>query len=228
MSFLKKMSAPKKKRAPAPTTGEAIQNLRSTEELLIKKQEYLEAKVTTEIATARKNAKTNKRLALQALKRKKKYEQQLQQLDGTLTTIESQRATLESGNTNVAVFNAMGQASRALKTAHANMNVDQVHDMMDDIAEQQDVAREISEAISNPVAFGQDYDEDELEDELNDLEAELEAAEQEDLDRELLKVGGQPAVPSLPDVPVAGLPTKTKAKPKVEDDELDALAAWAS
>ena len=38
-------------------------------------------------------------------------------------------------------------------------DVDKVHDMMDDIAEQQDVAREISEAISNPVAFGQDIDE---------------------------------------------------------------------
>lgn len=34
-----------------------------------------------------------------------------------------------------------------------------MHDMMDDIAEQQDVAREISDAISNPVAFGQDIDE---------------------------------------------------------------------
>lgn len=38
-------------------------------------------------------------------------------------------------------------------------DVDQVHDMMDDIAEQQDVAKEISEAISNPVAFGNDIDE---------------------------------------------------------------------
>jgi len=38
-------------------------------------------------------------------------------------------------------------------------DVDKVHDMMDDIAEQRDVAREISEAISNPVAFGQDIDE---------------------------------------------------------------------
>ena len=35
-----------------------------------------------------------------------------------------------------------------------NRDVDQVHDMMDDIAEQQDVAKEISDAISNPVAFG--------------------------------------------------------------------------
>ena len=49
---------------------------------------------------------------------------------------------------------------------------------MDDIAEQQDVAREISEAISNPVAFGQDFDEDELEAELNELEAETDLAEQ--------------------------------------------------
>lgn len=35
-----------------------------------------------------------------------------------------------------------------------NRDVDEVHNMMDDIAEQQDVAREISDAISNPVAFG--------------------------------------------------------------------------
>ena len=42
--------------------------------------------------------------------------------------------------------------------------------MMDDIAEQQDVARAISEAISNPVAYGQDIDEDELERELEELE----------------------------------------------------------
>ena len=42
-----------------------------------------------------------------------------------------------------------------MKNAHKGMDVDNVHDMMDDIAEQQDVAKEISEAISNPVAFGQ-------------------------------------------------------------------------
>lgn len=38
-------------------------------------------------------------------------------------------------------------------------DVDKVHDMMDDIAEQQEVAHEISEAISNPVAFGDGVDE---------------------------------------------------------------------
>lgn len=68
--------------------------------------------------------------------------------------------------------------------------------MMDDIAEQQEVAREISDAISNPLAFGQDIDEDELERELEELE-------QEELDKELLGVGpvGVPEDLKVPDVP---------------------------
>jgi charged multivesicular body protein 4 len=75
-------------------------------------------------------------------------------------------------------------------------DVDQVHDMMDDIAEQQDVAKEISDAISNPVAFGQDIDEDELEKELEELE-------QEELDKELLGIQN---TDELPTVPVTTLP----------------------
>ena len=35
------------------------------EDLLYKKQEYLETKITAEVGVARKNAKTNKRAALQ-------------------------------------------------------------------------------------------------------------------------------------------------------------------
>ena len=108
----------------------------------------------------------------------------------------------------------------------------QVHDMMDDIAEQQDVAREISEAISNPVAFGQEFDDDELEAELNDLEAEGDLAEQEELDRQLLNVGPS-AAEGLPDVPAAeparAVPAaKAKPKPVADDDDLAELAAWAS
>ena len=38
-------------------------------------------------------------------------------------------------------------------------DVDDVHDLMDDVAEQQEIANEISEAISSPVGFGQDVDE---------------------------------------------------------------------
>lgn len=69
--------------------------------------------------------------------------------------------------------------------------------MMDDIAEQQDVAREISDAISNPVAFGQDADEDELEKELEELQ-------QEQLDKELL--GIDTTADELPVVPPISVP----------------------
>jgi charged multivesicular body protein 4 len=219
-----------KKGDKAPTTGEAIQKLRETEEMLMKKQEFLEKKIETEITTARKNAKTNKRVALGALKRKKRYDKQLQQIDGTLTTIEQQREALEGANTNTAVLQTMGEAAKAMKKAHADMDVDQVHDMMDDIAEQQDVAREISDAISSPVAFGQEFDEDELEAELNELEAETELEEQADLEKQLLDVGPKTELPEVPKAePAVPSASKPKAAKKQEDDDdMAELAAWAS
>lgn len=73
---------------------------------------------------------------------------------------------------------------------------------MDDIAEQQDVAKEISEAISNPVAFGQDVDEDELEKELEELE-------QEELEKHLIEV--DPTKDNLPAVPQDEVARPSKA-----------------
>nr|BAH71170.1 ACYPI007250 [Acyrthosiphon pisum] len=137
MSFLGKIFGSKKEEK-GPSTEDAIQKLRSTEEMLIKKQEFLEKKIEQEVAIAKKNGTTNKRAALQALKRKKRYEQQLAQIDGTMLTIEQQREALEGANTNTAVLTTMKTAADALKSAHQNMNVDDVHNMMDDIAESQD------------------------------------------------------------------------------------------
>ena len=45
MSFLGKMFGSGKKGEKAPTTGEAIQKLRETEEMLVKKQDFLEKKI---------------------------------------------------------------------------------------------------------------------------------------------------------------------------------------
>ena len=53
--------------------------------------------------------------ALNALKRKKRYEKQLQQIDGTLSTIEFQRQALENANTNTEVLNNLKFAAAALK-----------------------------------------------------------------------------------------------------------------
>jgi len=211
-----------KKKEKAPTPQEAIQKLRETEEMLVKKQEFLEKKIEQEIATAKKHGTKNKRAALQALKRKKNYDKQLTQIDGTLSTIEFQREALENASTNAEVLNVMGTAAKALKAAHNHMDVDQVHDLMDDIHDQQEVAKEISEAISNPIGFGNDLDEDEL-------MAELEELEQEELDKQLLDVAPAHAA-KLPDVP-AGEPSRaaaTTSKAKTDHDDLAELEAWAN
>lgn len=59
MSFFGKVFGGKKENAP--TTGEAIQKLRETENMLLKKQEFLEKKIELELDTARKNGTKNKR-----------------------------------------------------------------------------------------------------------------------------------------------------------------------
>lgn len=59
MSFFSKMFGGKKE--ANMTTGEAIQNLRETENMLIKKQEFLEKKIEQEIDTAKKHGTKNKR-----------------------------------------------------------------------------------------------------------------------------------------------------------------------
>lgn len=198
-----------------PVTEDAIQKLKNTEEMLEKKQEYLEKKITAENTTAKKYAKMNKRLALQALKRRKRLEKQLNQIDGTLSTIEFQRETLENAGTNTEVLKNMKSAADALKNVHRSLGVEDVHDIMDDIHEQTEISTEISEAICG-VGSNQDFDDDEL-------RAELDAIEQEGLDGEL--VGMERQAIGLPDVPSSAPATKEKA---VQDEnELKELEAWA-
>jgi len=219
MTFLAKVFG--KKGGKEPTPQDAIQRLRETEEMLQKKSDFLEKKIEQELGIARKNGTKNKRVALGALKRKKRYEKQLQQIDGTLSTIEFQREALENASTNTEVLRVMGDAAKALKSAHKNMNVDDIHNLMDDVAEQQEIANEISDAISHPVGFGQDVDED-------DLLAELEELEQEALDEKLTDIG--PAVDKLPSVPVSVPVAASRGKPTAvtDDDDMKELEAWAS
>ena len=59
--------------------------------------------------------------ALNALKRKKRLEKQLAQIDGTLSTIEFQREALENAQTNTEVLKNMSYAAKALKAAHQHL-----------------------------------------------------------------------------------------------------------
>ncbi|XP_037690566.1 charged multivesicular body protein 4a isoform X2 [Choloepus didactylus] len=208
------------KKEKGPTPEEAIQKLKETEKILIKKQEFLEQKIQQELQTAKKHGTKNKRAALQALRRKKRLEQQLAQTDGTLSTLEFQREAIENATTNTEVLRTMELAARGMKKAYQDMDIDKVDELMADITEQQEIAQQISDAISRPVGFGDDVDEDELLEELEELE-------QEELARELLNVDDKKEEPpvELPSVPSTHLP----AEPADEDKEaLKQLTDWMS
>ncbi|RMZ98221.1 charged multivesicular body 4b [Brachionus plicatilis] len=226
MSMFAKIFGSKQNSGKAPSPQEAIQKLLEIEDLLRKRQEVLEKKIEDELKTAKANGVKNKRIALQALKRKKRYEQQLNQIDGTLTTLEYQRESLENANTNTEVLKTMGIAAKAFKSAHLELDVDKVQDLKDDIAEQQEIANEISNVISSPIGLDAQIDDDELLQELEELE-------QETLDDQLLNIPPA-ATDTLPSVPVsepsfsASTGKQTSSKISAEEAELNELMNWAS
>lgn len=61
MSLFAKIFGSGGKGGKAPTPQEAIQRLRETEEMLAKKQDFLEKKIEQELVTAKKNGTKNKR-----------------------------------------------------------------------------------------------------------------------------------------------------------------------
>uniref|UniRef100_A0A8C4SLA7 Charged multivesicular body protein 4Bb n=1 Tax=Erpetoichthys calabaricus TaxID=27687 RepID=A0A8C4SLA7_ERPCA len=141
------------------SSQDTIQNLRDTEEILKKRQDFLEQKISKELLIAKQNGIRNKRVALQALKRKKRYQQHLARIDGILCNIENQREALENASTNREVLDTMSTAAAALKMAHQNMDTDRIDKLMTEITEQQEIEHEISDAISTPIGFADDIDE---------------------------------------------------------------------
>jgi len=105
-----------------------------------------------------------------------------------LTTLEYQRDALENANTNTEVLKIMKMAAEASKSAHGEIDIDKVHDLKDEIQEQNDIAKEISDALSSPIYVDED-----------DLMKELEELEQENLDSELISE-------ALPYLPLSDLP----------------------
>lgn len=104
-------------------TEDVMQKLKGTEEMLEKKQEYLDMKYDVENAKARKHARTNKRLALQALKRRKRVEEQLIKIDGAITILEFQREALENAETNIVLWKTLRYAAPSISRGRCSRHV---------------------------------------------------------------------------------------------------------
>ena len=61
-----------------------------------------------------------------ALKRKKTYQSLVDKIDDTKLALESQLAAIENANINLETFQAMSDATTAMKNIHKGINVDKV------------------------------------------------------------------------------------------------------
>ncbi|KAM0722624.1 hypothetical protein Q7P37_002065 [Cladosporium fusiforme] len=192
------------------TTKNAILSLRSTLEMLTKREKHLQNQMDEQDAIARKNVNTNKTLAKAALRRKKAFEHQLEQTSAQMMTVEREIGSIESANINKETLDAMKNASNAMKNIHDGLTVDKVDQTMEDLREQHAVGEEIAEALTQG-ATSTGIDEDELDEELAELQ-------QEQLDERMLKTGSVPVSDQINRMPSA----PTKNTPTAEEDDEEA------
>ncbi|KAG2626447.1 vacuolar protein sorting-associated protein 32 homolog 2-like [Panicum virgatum] len=184
--------------------------------MLEKKEKVLEKKAAAELERAKEFSRAkNKRAAIQSLKRKKLYEQQIEQLGNFQLRIHDQMIMLEAAKATTETVDALRTGAAAMKAMQKATNIDDVDKTMDEINEQTENMKQIQDALSAPLGASADFDEDEL-------EAELEELEGAELESQLLEPVAAPPV----HVPANKQPTRhAPQKATAEDDELAALQA---
>ncbi|KAG5465703.1 hypothetical protein CUR178_00415 [Leishmania enriettii] len=196
------------------STAKTMEDMDAAIELLEKREAALEKRMEGELAKAKQlYAKKNTQGALQCMKRKKMYEEQLINIGAQKQNLETLKFTVQNQSMNHEVLRAQIRAKDELKRSNKQMNADKIEDNMDDLMEEMDKANQVSEALRQPLD-NNFVDDDEL---MNELEMELDGMNLEE----------QPVVeaklPEMPAVPSQRLPAKPVGT-KTQEDE-DALAA---
>ncbi|CAI8619705.1 unnamed protein product [Vicia faba] len=209
-----------KKEAPSVTT---VNKLNETLKMLEKKENVLVKKAAAEVEKAKEfSSAKNKRAAIQCLKRKRLYEQQIEQLANFQLRIHDQMIMLEGAKATTETIDALRTGASAMKAMQKSTNINDVDKTMDEINEQIENMKQIQEALSSPIGAAADFDEDEL-------EAELEELEGAELEEQLLQPSTKttaPAPAAQVHVPPGRRPTRrASVKPIDEEDELAALTA---
>ena len=74
--------------------------------------------------------------------------------------IERQIISLENSCINQQVFKSMKEGNNLIKSSNANLNIDKIEDLMDEIEEQKEVSQSISDIFSDRV--NRIYEDDDL------------------------------------------------------------------
>jgi charged multivesicular body protein 4A/B len=189
-----------------------IERLDSTIELLEKREAVLEKKCEQELLKAKAFMdKKNKTGALQCMKRKKMFEEQLSNIAAQKVNMETMKFAIQNTAMNKEVLDTQRRAAQDLTKMNKTMNAEQVEEDMDNLREAMDQAKTVSEALTQPLD-DQMLDEDEL---MAELEGELEGLE--GISTAPTKTSTQAeAMPAMPALPSKALPAKHVA---VDEDE---------
>ncbi|KAJ6856903.1 hypothetical protein NC651_038556 [Populus alba x Populus x berolinensis] len=138
----------------------SLDKLNETLEMLEKKEKVLVKKAAAEVEKAKEYTRgKNKRAAIQCLKRKRLYEQQIEQLGNFQLRIHDQMIMLEGAKATTETVDALRTGASAMKAMQKATNIDDVDKTMDEINEQTENMKQIQEALSTPIGSAADFDE---------------------------------------------------------------------
>lgn len=203
----------KKKAAPTPGLSDTSAGLGGRVDEMDKKIAGLELELRVykdKIKKARTPAAKQavQKRAMEVLKRKKMYENQRDMIAGQQFNIDQASFGIESAKANVQTIAAMKGANQELKrTMKKDLNIDDVEDLADDMAEMMDEFNEINEALASNFATPDDIDEADLDAELELLEDEMfeeEAEAAAEYTPSYLQTENMPATPTT-ELPTTGV-----------------------
>ncbi|CCI50623.1 unnamed protein product [Albugo candida] len=140
-------------------------------------------KYKQQLASSKNNASI-KRQAIQALKRRKMYESQRDNLIAQSFNIEQAKFALETSKDTKETVIAMKYASAAMREDQKIINIDEIDSIHDDMVEMLEDMDEIQNSLGRSYGIGNDIDESELEAELTNLEDEWEEEKLQDETRQ--------------------------------------------
>merc|ERR1712113_1258000 len=109
-----------------------------------------------------------KQKALRVLKQKKSYEAQSENLRNQAFNMEQTNYATQSLKDTKTTVNAMKLGVKEMKKEFKNVNIDQIEDLQDDLADMLEDANEVQEALGRTYGMPE-IDEDDLEAELDAL-----------------------------------------------------------
>ncbi|KAL3744829.1 hypothetical protein ACJRO7_014007 [Eucalyptus globulus] len=153
--------------------------------------------------------------AIQCLKRKRLYEQRIEQLRYFQLQIRDQIIMLEGAKATTETVDALRTRAAATKAMQEAKNINDLNNISDKINEQNETMKRMQEAVSAPSGAAAVFDEDEL-------EAELEELKGPELEEQLLL----PAATAPAPAPLPAVPQGTDKEDELADLQAE-MAFWA-